>query len=277
MSKAPTGKPSTDLAPAAQSGGALIDASTLDFFASHQGAGMENIGMDDITMPRISILQSLSPQLKRNKPEFIEGAKEGQLFNAATKRAFDTLNVIPCHYVRHHIEWRPNRGGFVADHGEEGKNLLARYGGPARLDDKKFDILPNGNILIPTPTWYCLDIDNDGQQVVIPMPRTQQKASKDWMSAATSERIPHPQHGMFTPPLFYRSWQLGSFERSEGENDWFVFTVKPGASIIELERPEFLAAATRFRDALLAGDIKADAASFADEQMSGNRSDEGAM
>jgi hypothetical protein len=234
---------------------------TLDFLASRAGQGMERVGMSDIIMPRVSILQTLSPQLKRNKPEFIEGAEEGKFVNAATREISDELQVLPCHYIRHHIEWKPNRGGFVADHGEAGEQLLKA----CKRNDDNYDVLPNGNLLVPTPTWYCIDL-RTGQQIVIPMPRTQQKPSRQWMSLATSEKIQHPDHGEFTPPLFFRGYTLGSMRREEGENDWHVFTVERGPTILELDADgSLMAKATKFRDMLVSGEIKATAESFADD------------
>lgn len=258
-------KQSTELAKTA-TGGEVSTLSTdaLEFLAGRAGQGAETVKMADIIMPRVNILQDLSAQVKRNKAEYVEGAVPGLIFNAATRRVSERLNVLPCLYVRHHIEWKPNRGGFVADHGEAGEALMAQ----TRRNADNYDVLPNGNLIVPTPTWYCLDLDNGAQQIVIPMPRTQSKASRQWMSMATSERLRRvvdDPSTEFQPPLFFRSYSLGSFLREEEQNDWFVFTVERGQDIFALNRPELMPLATKFRDMLVAGEIRADASSFADE------------
>ena len=275
---APTGK-ALATAPAATLNNeqlpAAINADALDFLAGRANQGFEGVKMADMVMPRINILQALSPQLSPRKPEYIPGAKEGQIFNAATGRVMDEINVLPCHYIRHHLEWKPNRGGLVADHGEAGEALLAS----CKRDDKNFDVLPNGNILIPTGTWYCIDLAT-GKQIIIPMSRTQLKPSRAWMSMATSETINHPVHGEFTPPLFFRSYKLKSALKSDDTNEWFVFSVERGPSIFELDRPELLGKATSFRDMLVSGEIKASAESFAEDEpeMRGGRgNNDGAM
>lgn len=240
---------------------AALPAATADFFHSRANQGMERVSMNDIVMPRVSILQSLSPQLKRNKPEFVEGAEEGMIFNTASRAISTTLLVIPCFYLRHHIEWRPNRGGFVADHGEAGEQLMRQ----TKRNEDNYDVLPNGNLLVPTPTWYCIDVAT-GKQIIIPMPRTQSKPSRQWMAMATSETIRHPEHGEFTPPLFFRAYTLSTVERQDGENDWYVWNAERGQTIIELPNgDELLAKATQFRDLLERGEIRADAAAFADD------------
>lgn len=233
----------------------------IDFLASRANQGMERVGMADIIMPRVNILQDLSPQVKPRMPEFVEGAKPGMLYNAATRAISDAMSVLPCHYVRHYIEWKPGRKGFVADHGEAGEQLMKA----TRRNDDNYDVLPNGNLLVPTPTWYCLDLATR-QQIVIPMPRTQSKPSRQWMSLATSETINHPEHGDFTPPLFFRGYDITSVIREDGENDWFVFSVERGPTIFELDADgSLMGKATQFRDALVSGEIKATAESFADD------------
>lgn len=270
MAKAPTGAPKgTSIAPS--KGNALaIATDTMNFLAQHSGAGTENVSMADVIMPRISILQALSPQVSRRNPAYIEGAEAGQIINVATLTISDLLRVIPCHYIRHHIEWRPNRGGFVMDHGDD-EAIMKRV---VRRDDKNFDILDNGNIIIPTPTWYCLDVGNDLAQIVIPMPRTQSRASRSWMSQATNEKLNHPEHGKFPAPLFFRAWDLTTAIQTSDENEWFVWAVARGPSVVEtvdgtpnsdlILPAEAMPSALRFRELLLSGAIKADASHFED-------------
>ena len=40
-----------------------------------EGRGNENVGTEDIQIPRISVLQALSPQIKKSDPSYIEGAE----------------------------------------------------------------------------------------------------------------------------------------------------------------------------------------------------------
>lgn len=272
MARSPVAAPTgNSVATIKTSPNSLVAGSLADLLADNAGAGTEGVSLADIIMPRLSIIQTLSPQLKKNKPEFIEGAEVGMILNAATKALSRTANVIPCHYIRHHVEWKPNRGGYVKDHGPDEAIMKT-----STRDDKHFDILPNGNIIMPTPTWYCLDVDNDLSQVVIPMSRTNGRPSKDWMSQATSEKLEHPTRGKFPAPLFYRSWTLTPFERSEGENDWFVWSVARGPSVIATDTEGALylptnamAEAVRFRDLLMSGAIAADASTFAGDDMQG--------
>ena len=47
--------------------------------------GSEEVSSNDITLPRLQIIQDLSPQHKKNKPEYIDGAEVGDFFNSLMK------------------------------------------------------------------------------------------------------------------------------------------------------------------------------------------------
>jgi hypothetical protein len=237
-------------------------------FAEYAGTGMETVGAQDVSIPRFKILQDLSPEVSKRKAEYIEGAEPGLILNTATKELFKSIHVLPCVYRRHHIEWLPNRGGFVADHGED-DSLLKR----CEQDDKKNMILPNGNLIVPTATWYVIDLGS-GNRAIIPMSRTQMNPSKDWMNLATSEKLQGP-NGRFIPPLFYRGYTLGTRVRDKGENSWSVWNVERGDVITELATslgiPDLMQQALEFARLVRAGEVKVGADAFADEDGGGRQ------
>lgn len=56
-----------------------------DYLKGSEGMGNENVGREDVTIPRIGIIQSLSPERKKTDAKFIPGAEEGQFFNTVTR------------------------------------------------------------------------------------------------------------------------------------------------------------------------------------------------
>jgi hypothetical protein len=50
--------------------------------------GLENITIEDIAIPRIELIQALSPARIKSDPAYIEGADEGQLFNSVTRELY---------------------------------------------------------------------------------------------------------------------------------------------------------------------------------------------
>ena len=239
----------------------IAHASAL--FSDYAGAGMEHVGVRDVTIPRFKILQDLSPEVNKRKDTYIEGAEPGLICNTGFKTVARSIEVIPCIYRRHHIEWLPDRGGFVADHGED-DSLLRQ----ARIDDKRNAILPNGNLIVETPTWYVLDLSN-GTEAIIPMSRTLAASSRDWMTLATAEKLPRPDGlGKYTPPLFYRGYTLTTRLREKGDNSWFVWSAAKGPTILELAEKngeDYLSQAIKFAELVKAGEVKVGAETFEEE------------
>ena len=233
-------------------------------FAEYAGAGMETVGAADVSIPRFKLLQDLSPEVNKRKAEYIEGAEPGQILNTATKAVSASIEVLPVVYRRHNIEWMPDRGGFVADHGDDETPVKH-----ARKDEKNNLIMPNGNLIVPTATWYVIDLIT-GLQGIIAMSRTQMNPSKDWMNMATSEKLTAPNgNGRYTPPLFYRGYSLSSRVRDKGENSWFVWNATRGPTILELaqklNQPDLMAQAIKFSELVTSGEIKVNADTFSDD------------
>src|SRR5687768_4048450 len=79
-----------------------------DLFAEMAGAGtgLENVGAKDLLIPRLTVLQGLSPQVTQGKPEFDEKAKVGQIYDVGLQEGFpEGILYIPVHYVKQYLEW----------------------------------------------------------------------------------------------------------------------------------------------------------------------------
>lgn len=225
----------------------------------------DNLGAADVIMPRLGILQALSPQLNPRDPSYIEGAKVGQIVNVATGVVADQVDFLPCYYMRHHLEWRPNRGGLVADHGEDESimNTTRRVDNPQK-PGSYLEINAAGNEIIPTATWYGIDLASD-METFIPMAKTQFKSSRDWQTKRTSEKVLH--NGVKKNPAYwYRVWHLTTVEREKDGNRWYVWAARQGPLLSELEdAPNLLPRAKRFYEMLKAGSIAVNKESFTDD------------
>jgi hypothetical protein len=79
------------------------------------GRGSEGVSTSDLIIPRIEIIQDLSPQRKKSEPEYIEGAEEGQMFNTVTKELYtDGIIIVPVMFRKEYIIWKNRKkgGGF---------------------------------------------------------------------------------------------------------------------------------------------------------------------
>lgn len=70
--------------------------------------GKDNVGQSDLLVPRLSLAQSMSPQMKRTSESYNPVLKEGQFFNSVTGEIYgETVTVIPLHFFRQYIEFTP--------------------------------------------------------------------------------------------------------------------------------------------------------------------------
>jgi hypothetical protein len=211
-----------------------------DFFGVD--TGLDDVDGADVTLPSFRILQGLSPQINQRKDEYIEGAQMGMIFNTATGRVTDELNVVVAAYERRNIEWIPRDkpcpisslpqvtgGGLYQDYGTDDSVLdeCVRYEENGSL------WTPRGHELVVTGTWYVIDVDTLST-AFIPMGKTQFTSSKKWMAGIRDEKI-RTSKGIRPAPLFYRQWTLNTKMREKGENEWFVWNHKPGPKLGELE------------------------------------------
>ena len=209
----------------------LPSPEVLDDFEKLSGVGLENVGVRDVLIPRLAIMQTLSYQLKRNRPQYIEGAKEGDICDVGMKEIIgDKCHFLLCHYNKVWIEWAPRDTGrgIVRIHSDD--RILAECG----LDDRKRPITEDGNIVQETAQFYGLNLDKGMRASFIAMPSTQLKVGRHWMTLATGEKLPRKDGSLYQAPIFYRSYLLGTQDVTDGDNDWKLWTVERHLSLPEL-------------------------------------------
>ncbi len=227
-----------------------------DIFSAHAGAGMENVSTKDILIPRISILQALSPQVQRNKSEYIEGAEPGQICDIGTGVLLpEPLLFLPLHYAKVWLEWYPRatKRGLAAIHLDDG--ILAN----TTPDEKRRPILPNGNYVAETAQFFGLNLSGDGQLSFIPMGSTQLKAAKKWLNLSLAEKVCDSQGRTFNPPLFYRAYELSTIAQENAEGSWFGWKIERGPQLEQIEGwQDMFQQVLRLREQIKSGEAKAD-------------------
>lgn len=140
-----------------------------------QGRGNENVTSEDLQLPRIDVLQALSPQLNKKKDEYIEGAEAGMLFNTLTNELYpDGLHVTPVSFVKRSLVWvdrkKDQNGGLrgVFDNSEGAEAFVQ-----SQDDEDKLEISPTAEHLV------LLD---DGSEVILSMARSKLKVSRKFNS-----------------------------------------------------------------------------------------------
>jgi len=89
--------------------------------------GMEGISADQLAMPRLQVSQGMSPQVMRNKPEYIEGLTVGQLFNTVTQEVYGSkIQVIPVKFSRSRLRWQKGTLDCQSKNGVDGGQHSSR-------------------------------------------------------------------------------------------------------------------------------------------------------
>lgn len=226
------------------------------------GAGSENIGREDVAIPRIVILQSGSPQVNKRDAAYVEGASAGDFFNTLDNSVFDGAEgvlFVPCAYRRAFIEWKPRTdgGGFVRDHGSNPAILDQCH----KDDASGKDILPNGNEVVTTAEYIGFLINEESgipQQVVISMTSTQLKKARRWNTMIQQLLIPKPQGiGVFNPAMFYKAYKLTTVPEGNDKGNWFGWEITPDVETLSLNNGEQIYLSARaFKKAINEGKVQ---------------------
>ena len=75
-------------------------------------AGSEDVGVKDMILPRIDVLQALSPQIKKSDPAYIQGAEQGILYNTVTGELYgSSVEFVPVMFRKEFILWKLRKAG----------------------------------------------------------------------------------------------------------------------------------------------------------------------
>lgn len=146
---------------------------------SAQGRGSENIGMEDLVIPRLELVQALSKCLEEGSAAYIEGARPGMLYNSVTRQLYgDQVLVCPVYFRKQWLAWKDQKAG-----GGFGGAFDTPAEAQARIDEQDKD--REDWEAIETAQQIVLIVDTDTYETteaVIPMARTRMKVSRQWNS-----------------------------------------------------------------------------------------------
>lgn len=95
----------------------VVNAIDLSLVAQDQGQGLAKVDLNTTALPFLKILSSMSPQTKKAKSEYVEGAEEGMIFNTVTEELFsgdEGIKVVPCFFEPVQLEWSDRGTGSSA-------------------------------------------------------------------------------------------------------------------------------------------------------------------
>lgn len=237
-----------------QQGGVPMDPSAFDNLPS----GYDNVTANDLIIPRLVILQALSPQLDKTKPEYNKDASAGDFCDVATGDIWkDKITVIPVYFATVALEWAPRASGkgLIANHGLWNDDKVLKL---AKQNEKRQWFTKEGNLIAQTATFFVLNMSADGQRSFIPMSSTQLKNARNWMTVITRENRPTSSGELVQAPLYWRSWEARAVPQSNTQGSWYGWKFDPGKTLWELGGKKLLEEAVDFNAQAKSGLVQGD-------------------
>lgn len=215
-------------------------------YGDYLGAGYEETNRDDFLMPMLYVLQPTSPICAKNddaRPGMLLNTSNEALYPADKGKGHKGITFVPCYPQHQFVEWKPDRGGFVASHAPDSKLVQDMK---AKGEFGKM-VLPNGNELVDTFYLYGLIVPEDEREepemMVVPFSSTKIKPYKKLMTRLSSIRV-----GGRPVPLFAHRVRMQTVFESRDAGDSYNFELSlDGASreeaAIDPTSPLFKAAA----------------------------------
>ena len=198
----------------------------LDDILETAGEGV-NYETSELQIPFIRIIQTMSPQKKKNNVSFIKDAQDGDIFNTVTGELWkgeEGIKVVPCYQETKHLEFIPRDqgGGFVGELKANDPDIQKTERQGAK------ETLPSGNELVKSDQHYCMVLNKDGssQPAIVDMKSTQLKISRRWKTQIAMQKVPDKDGVMRTPALFSTIWHLKTVEETKDTKTWYNYTVE---------------------------------------------------
>ena len=228
---------------------AVFDAA---FMEQDAGAGMENMGTEDLALPFLKVLSGNDPVLDDDTVD----ARKGDIYNTVTGLAYkgkEGVRVIPCAYQRRFIQWAPRgqRSGAPMAIYEPGDERPKTERSPD--DNKEYVVGGEGDYIEETHQHFVLLLNDDGsaETALIAMKSTQLKKSRKWNSMMASRSI-QGKNGPFTPPRFSHIYHLKTIAEENSKGSWHGWEMSCEGII---EDGDLYMRAKNFAESITAGDV----------------------
>lgn len=204
--------------------------------------GQENTSADDIAIPRLSLVQALSPVRDKKEDTYIEGIEEGDIYNTITEENYSTsVVVIPVVYRREYQVWEIKRTAGSGFYGSFESREVAEKGMADTMAEPEFDKKLE---VLEVPVFFALVVNEDKtEEVVISFPRTKAKVAKKWNSLIR----------MANMASFAKSYTLSSVNDESDQGKFHNFQIKTGGYVDDAQYK----AANILYEAVMAGTAKA--------------------
>lgn len=239
--------------------GSTVDDELLGLLQEDQGLGVDDMGSDDLAIPRLSILQALSPAVNKRDDAYIEGAEPGKIVESVSKELIDGekgFSFIPVAYRKTHVAWKPRSegGGFAGDLGLD----YDLQGGCAR-NEKGDWVNDQGNLVVLTYEYLISVIADDDSvaSALMSLSKSQIRKAKQLNTMLkTAQPVVNGQRRT-NLPIFFHKVHAVTVPESNDQGNWFGWKFKIDGSVFDLpEGAEIYKACRDLREAFASGVLR---------------------
>lgn len=186
-----------------------------DWLPKGAARGAENVSTDDMIIPRIELVQALSPARNKKDAAYIEGAEEGMLFNNVTRELYgESVTVVPVYYTKQFLIWKDRKQGGGGSNGFRGAFATRELAEAeiAKLGEEGLEVSD-------TAQHFVLVRSGEGwTEAVLSMAKSKIKVSKRWNSLIR----------MTNTDSFARAYKLSSVTETNARNEsYYNYNVSP--------------------------------------------------
>ncbi len=218
-------------------------------FGEYEGAGLDNVSIDELAVPFLVVLQANSPQCAPAKAGGLIGAKAGDMLNQATGELFDGeegVGYLPCARDHKYVEFFPKEddgtgGGFVSVRDEDDEQVLrlreeqdAQFGKiqneeGAERSEGKFE--PTEFIETYSLVGYTVtDWDDIStlSRCTVPFASSKIGGYKNFMNVVTGikYRSAKDPTKVSVPPMWSHRYRLRTVYKQKGTRSWYVLSLQ---------------------------------------------------
>lgn len=218
----------------------IVTNDVPEWLKTGQARGAENVTTDDMIIPRIELIQALSPARKKTDAAYIEGADEGMLYNNVTRVLYgESVTVVPVYYTKQFLVWKDRKAGGGGSNGFRGA-----FATEAAARDAIAQLGEEGLEVSDTAQHFVLvRFGDEWQEAVISMAKSKMKVSKRWNSLIR----------MTNTDSFARAYKLSATTETNARNEsYFNFNIAP----LGFVQKEVYERAEKLYETIRAGGVK---------------------
>lgn len=194
---------------------ALVSGNDIpEWLKKGDARGNEQVDSNDIILPRVGIIQAISPQLKKTDPKYIVGAEQGRLYNTLTSELYgeDGIIFVPVLFRKEWIAFKDReKGGGFKGAWPFAEEVRARTEVESMEDAGDIELMESHSHI-----GFIVKPDGSLEQAIIACTKSAIKFSRKLNSLVTMSGMDR----------FAKAYTVSSVEVSSAKGDYYTFDAR---------------------------------------------------